>query len=216
LTADFVYVPALGDGFLWVETATLGPPDAGPESSVDLWRIPTAGGPVQSVASVAGGAPLRVEGALGVEVRPVQFAGGDVVFSTYGEIYLVRGGVGAPTLIATDTQGVWSLALDDEWIWWNSNPLCFACVKSPPSNVRRVPRAGGDPADVWSSDSGIGFIATYGGSAYVDGAGIVRIAADGTATTLVADTGQVDGLAVDSSGVYFTLYESNDLLRTPL
>ncbi|HEX8789452.1 MAG TPA: protease pro-enzyme activation domain-containing protein [Polyangiaceae bacterium] len=146
--------------------------------------------------SIGGGAPTFLAG--GSNAASVASDGTHVFFDADDEIAVVPVGGGAETNIAPSTES-FGMAIDSTNVYW-TNTATFGVMK--------VPKAGGSPV-VLATTSGFNpiRIAVDGTTVYftTDGGPLMSVPiAGGSATTLTSQGVKAEGLAVDSTGVYWT------------
>jgi hypothetical protein len=213
------------------DVADSGPPltlaAIGSSTATDLVRAAEANSVVQVVATAPGFDPsvfAFIGGSLAV-------SGAEAFFPVNGTVFAVRADASTAEALATDTQPITSVSVDDTFVYWNaqtSQPWEFcilgACEDAgpppPPPELRRVPRAGGTVQTLaaasvrWlTASAGLVWDVESGQA----GDDIVRRDGSGKRTVLSGGIGSVQGLAVDATSVYWTLETPSGqglLLRT--
>jgi hypothetical protein len=221
---------ALADDAVWIGyvgvaggSADAGAPDGSDASAVDAGTAPFALGVVR--VGEPNGAPAIA--AAVSEVPPpdeiwriawqydaaVLVANGNDVFMTNGHsVFALYGGAPPAQLIATDDDAIEAITADVAYVYWETTPNldgCFTCdaAATKPVHFRRVGRTGGAVEEVWSGWGVYAPFAAYGGSlyavSYLDDV-LVRLE-PGRSTLVAGGSGEIRGIAVDGTGVYWSV-----------
>ncbi len=199
----------------------------GSATATDLVRAAEPNSVVQVVATAPGFDPSLwafIGGSLAV-------SGGEAFFPVNSLVFAVRADTSTAETLATDTQPVTAVSVDDSFVYWNAQtiqpyPFCIlgscddAGPPPPPPQLRRVPRAGGTIQTLASASlswmtASDGLV--WGVESGQAGDDVVRIDGSGNRTVLSGGIGSVQGLAVDATSVYWTVELASGeglLLRT--
>jgi hypothetical protein len=201
--------------------------DAG-SNPIDLVRSSESDGGAQVVATVPG--PASLFSLLG---HALAVGGGDAFIASNDSVIVVRAGSSTPETLAMDTLPVTQLAVDEGFVYWTAEtipPLIQFCIfgscdedaapPPPPPALRRMPRDGGSVVTL-ASDT-LAFPTASGGAIWGSqqgkaGSVLVRIDGSGKRTLLAGGLGNIEGLAVDATNVYWTVQRATGggmLLRT--